>query len=263
MSCHGCKDYSNSNCTDITTSSCVSWQGDTAEDLKICLNDSLTYVGNVILAKVKDLLKGKGIILEDLYLDDNDLIDEILGNEEKSLLNVLDAYKQAIGNITEVSELTAENVAEFADVAQYTLGCLGSTDNCGDPMTFKSLLQAIITKLCGLDSQFENIGESLLTVVEEIVGNFLLGGAVNSSGGNGIKYSGIGANTKVILEAMVPPYVPVIYTGSTAMFDAKGVGLPNTAYQGWYLCNGANGTPNSTTLPQNAGNNIQYIIRFN
>lgn len=257
--CNHCKD------TFIVkaTSNEISWQGDAVTELDICIGDSLTYVGNVILAKIKDLLKGKGIVLEDLTLDDCEYINDILGIQEKNLLNVLDSYKTAICQLKEGADLTAAQIADFTTISGYVLGCLGPNDPCGDPLTFKGLIQAIITKLCALNTQFESIAETILDAIEEGAGNFLIGGAVTSCGSNGYHTSGTGATGKVVLEALVPPYCPILFTGSASVnFSSTGVGLPSTPYCGWYLCNGANGTPNSTTLPQNLAGNLTYIIRF-
>lgn len=263
MSCKNCRDFSGTNCTEIVPSSCVSWQGDKVDELEICVNDSLTYVGNIVLAKIKDLLKGKGIILSDLTLSDCEYVSDLLGAEEKNLLNVLDIYKQAICALKEDVASSTNTINDFASVAGYTLGCIGTNDPCGDALTFKSLIQAIITKVCSLNTQLSGVAESLLEIVEESAGNFLVAGAVKSAGGNGISYTGSGATGKVVIKALVPPSAPILYVGSLASFDEAGIGLPNTAYEGWYLCNGSNGTPNRTTLPQNEAGTLQYIIRFN
>jgi hypothetical protein len=260
--CNNCRDFGVNNCTESTTSNCVSWQGNASEELEICIGDSLTYVGNIILAKIQDLLKGRGIVLEDLTLSDCQYISDLLGADEKNLLNVLDVYKQAICDLKDASDLNADNVAAFANVALYTLGCLDPEDPCGDPLTFQSLIQAIITKLCALNTQLESIAETILDAIEEGAGNFLIGGAVTSCGGNGYTVSGSGATAKVTFQALVPPYCPILYTGSTGVFDVNGVGIPGTAYCGWYICNGNNGTPNSTALPQNLAGTLTYIIRF-
>jgi hypothetical protein len=260
MSCSNCRDFSNNTCTEISSSSCISWQGDKQEELEVCINDSLTHVGNVILGKLKDLLKGKSIILEDLTLDDAQYIKDILDTDEKNLLNVLNAYKLAIKGINDSVLTNTETINSFTELTAYTLDCLESVTI----VDFKDLIQGIIDKVCSLDAQLEGIAQSILDVVEEGAGNFLVGGAVTSAGGNGVSVSGVGADAKVKFSALVPPYCPILFTGSTSSnFDNAGVGLPNTPYQGWYLCNGANGTPVSTTLPQNVGNNLKYIIRFN
>lgn len=262
MPCKNCKDFDSNSCTDIVPSSCVTWQGEAYEDLDICIGDSLTYVQTVVLDKITDLLAGRGIILEDLTLSDCEYIEDLLGAEEKNLLNVLNTYKEAICELKETTDLNAENIAAFADISLYTLGCLAPEDPCGDTLTFQTLIQAIITKLCALNTQFESIAETILDAIEEGAGNFLLAGAVTSCGGNGIVASGTGASAVLTIQALVPPNCPILYTGSTAFFDVNGVGLPNSAYCGWYLCNGNNGTPNSTTLPQNLAGNLKYIIRF-
>ena len=264
MACNNCRDFGNNSCPDITNTNCISFQGVAVPELEVCLNDSLTYVMNIVLDKIKDFLKGRGIIFDnaDLTFADCEYLQDLLGVQEKNLINVLNIYKQAICELKIAQELTATQIAAFTDVTLYTLGCLPPLDPCGDPYDFKTLIQAIITKLCALNTQFEGLAASLLDAIEEGAGNFLIGGAIVSCGGNGISYSGTGATTVVKFEALVPPFCPIIYTGSTAFFDFSGIGLPNTPYCGWYLCNGNNGTPNSTTLPQNGGNTIKYIIRF-
>lgn len=264
MSCNNCRDFGVNSCPDITNTNCISFQGVAVPELDVCLNDSLTYVMNIVLAKIKDFLKGKGIIFDnaDLTFANCEYLEDLLGIQEKNLINVLNIYKQAICELKEATDLNAANILAFTDVTLYTLGCLPALDPCGDPYTFKELIQAIITKLCALNTQFEGFADSLLDAVEEITGNFLIGGAITSCGGNGYSTSGTGATAVVTLEALVPPFCPIIYTGSLAYFNVSGVGLPATPYCGWFLCNGNNGTPNRTTLPQNGGNTIQYIIRF-
>lgn len=262
MGCKNCRDFDNNSCTDIVSSSCIKWQGDVHEDLEICLGDSLTYVMNIVLNNIKNFLKGEGIILEDLTLSDCEYLDDKLGVDEKNLLNVLTIYKEAICELKEASDLNAANMAAFTNVALYTLGCLTALDPCGEPYDFKTLIQAIITKLCALDAQFTSIALTILETIEEGAGNFLLGGAITSCGGNGYSTSGTGATAVITFEALVPPYAPILYTGSTAYFDGTGRGLPSTPLCGWYLCNGNNGTPNSSTLPQNLAANLKYIIRF-
>jgi hypothetical protein len=244
------------------TSNEISWQGNAVPELDICIGDSLTRLGNIILDKIKEILKGKGIILTDLSLDDCEYIKDILGLQEKNLLNILNSYKEAICTLKEDTDINSENLINFTNVALYTLGCIDPEDDCGDPLTFKQLIQSIIDKLCQLDTQFQSIAQTILEVVEEGAGNFIGGGAIKSCGGNGLVISGTGETTVVTFQALVPPNCPIIYRGSTSFFDVNGIGLPNTPYCGWYLCNGANGTPSSSSLPQNNAGNITYIIRF-
>lgn len=259
--CTNCRNSGNT-CTDYVSSDCVTWQGDGEAELDVCINDSLTEVGNIVLTKIKNLLKGRGIILEDLTVTDCEYIKDLLGVDEKNLLNILNVYKEAICDLKLGNKSNGDQLAAFTTVASYTLGCLNAGDPCDGTITFKSLVQAIITKVCELDTQLAGVATGLLDIVEESTGNFLVNGAVKSSGGSGIKYTGSGATAQVVIEALVPPNCPVLFTGSTASFDSNGVGLPNSDYAGWYLCNGANGTPNATTLPQNGDNSLKYIIRL-
>lgn len=261
MSCRNCRDFTDNSCPDRTTTNCIDWQGAAYEELDICINDSLTWVNTKIIEKVIEHMSGEGITFEDLDLAECEWLSNLVG-EDLELIEVLKGYKDALCELKEGLDANTANLASFADATLYTLSCLDPEDPCGDPYTFQSLIQAIITKLCALNTQFESIAATILDAIEEGAGNFIGGGAITSCGGNGYSVSGTGASTVVKFEALVPPYCPIIFTGSTANFDANGVGLPNTAYCGWYLCNGNNGTPNSSTLPQNGGGTITYIIRF-
>ena len=263
--CKNCRDANDTTCPDIVPSSCVPWQGQVDEELEICLGDSLTYVNNIIIDKIKLFLKGRGIIFEDddLDLEDCTFVNDILDDEEKNLINILNSYKTAICELKELNDITTADMAAFSELSLYTLDCLDLVpDPCGAGTGFKELIQAIITKLCALNTQFESIADTILEVIEEGTGNFLIGGGVKSCGNNGISYSGAGATGAVTIQALVPPNCPILYLGSTSLFDNSGAGLPNSAYCGWFLCNGNNGTPNSTTLPQNDANTLKYIIRF-
>jgi hypothetical protein len=256
--CRNCRD----NYIAKATSNEISWQGDPVSELDVCIGDSLTQVGNIILEKIKDLLKGRGITLPDLTISDCEYIETLLDTDEKNLLNILNVYKTAICELKNTSDLTVQNINDFTNVVGYTLGCLPALNPCTEPYSFKQLIQAIIDKLCALNTQFASIASTILAAIEEGTGNMLISGAVTTAGHNGYITSGTGASAKVIFEAVVPPNCPILYRGSTSFFDVNGIGLPNTAYQGWYLCNGNNGTPTSSSLPQNNAGNLVYIMRF-
>src|SRR5690606_31591745 len=151
------------------------------------------------------------IVLDDLTIDDCEYIEDLLGVDEKNLLNILKVYKEAICELKADQEATTATLESFTNTALYTLDCLPALDPCGDPYTFKELIQAIITKLCALNTQFESIAETILEAIEEGAGNFIGGGAITSCGGNGFTVSGTGASTVVTFEALVPPNCPIIY----------------------------------------------------
>lgn len=263
MSCQDCIDKT--HCSDTISSTCVKWNGDIYSDFDMCINDSLTSVVNTILDKIRDLLKGRGIEFEDedLNFDDCSFLEDIQDDEIKSLINILNTYKTAICQLKTSIDQANANLASFAVNSLYTLGCITiPADPCGDPLVFKDLIQAMIDKICALNTQLTSIAASILDTVEDAAGNFLVGGAIKSCGNNGIVYSGTGASAVVTFQALVPPYSPILYTGSTSYFDSNGIGLPNTVMCGWYLCNGNNGTPLSSALPQNMAGTLQYIIRF-
>src|ERR1044072_3229385 len=179
MSCQDCIDKT--NCTDTISSTCVKWNGDIYDDFDMCVNDSLTSVVNLILDKIRDLLKGKGIEFEDEDLNFNDcsFLETIQDDEIKSLINILNTYKTAICQLKTSIDAANSNLASFAVNSLYSLGCITiSADPCGNELTFQDLIQALIDKICALNTQLTNIAASILDTVEDATGNFLIGGAI-------------------------------------------------------------------------------------
>lgn len=253
---------SSNTCADIISSGCVSWQGTSYEELKICMNDSLTKVTGILLDKISDVLKGKGILLPDLNLEDCEYIKDLLGTNEKNLLNMLDVYKNAVCDLKETLDGVSLTLEGFINIQEYHLGFLTPDTPCGTPFTFRELMQGILDKVTDLNEKYNNLAVSLGEAMQDAVGEVLLNGAVASSGNNGIEYTGEGKSAKITLTALVPPYCPIIFTGSRNSFDITGKGIANSPYKRWFICNGNNGTPNSSTLPQNSAGNLTYIIRF-
>src|SRR5690348_5994120 len=111
------------------TSNEISWQGDSFPSLDVCIGDSLTYVENIVLTKIQDLLKGRGVILEDLTISDCEYLEELLGIQEKNLLNILKIYKQAICEIKDdVDDFNLE-FEDYGVVENYDLKCLEVGDS--------------------------------------------------------------------------------------------------------------------------------------
>lgn len=262
MSCNNRGTFTDISGTDLTTTNKIHWVGEAYPEFDICVYDSLTWVNTKIIEKFKEFIAGKGVTVEDLNFDDCLWLKAII-NGDNSLLNLFEGYKKALCELNVGNTSNTANLNSFTDVSLYDLKCLTLSDPCGSTINFKTLIQTIITKLCSLVDEIDSIGNSILTLIEEGVGNFIAGGAITSCGGNGLTVSGAGASTIVKFEALVPPNCPVMYTGSVSNFDGTGKGLPNTPYCNWYLCNGSNGTPNSASLPQNSsGGVITYIMRF-
>lgn len=260
--CKNCNSIDSNSCTDIISSTCVLWMGDAYEDLEICKGDNLTEVLDIALDKIDDIIKGLGITLDYVNFGDCAYLDGLLAMRTKTLEHIVDVFKTAICQIKAAADASATASEAYTDTTDYTLGCLAPlADPCDGPVGFHTLIQAIITKLCDLNTQFESITDTILDITEEIVGNYIIAGGVKSAGANGITYTGTGPTGKAVITALVPPNSPILYIGSTSFFTS-GIGNVNTPYQGWYLCNGSNGTPNSTDLPQNIAGDLKYIIRF-
>lgn len=263
MGCINCKDLTSNSCGDITSSDCTSWQGDAYTTMSICPNDSLTEVVSTILDKIVEISNGKNILLPDVNLTNCSFINTILGSQTKDLVNVINSIVQSVCTVNDKAVSNIASINLFSTLTDYTLGCLSPlVDPCATPATFKTLIQSIITKLCTLSAQYDSISASMLAIVEESLGNFLISGAIYSAGGNGLFPTGTGSTATIRVEALVPPNSPIVYIGSLSFFDSSGAGFVNTPYQGYFLCNGNNNTPLAASLPQNTGGTTKYIIRF-
>lgn len=259
-----CKESTkNNSCTDVLSTDCIRWEGDKYEDLDICINDSLTEVETKIINEIIEIMKGKGIIITKIDFSDCDYIKSIIGVKEKSLFNILNSYKIAVCQLKEILDIIKSDQDNFTTISNYALSCLGLTTSVCEPeIKFKTLIQAIITKLCDVDTKYNGIATLILQAVESTTGDFMCD-VIKSCGNNGIIYSGSGSNTRITFQALVPPFCPIIYTGSMSVFDISGIGNANTYACGWYICNGDNGTPTSASLPQNIAEDIVYIMRLN
>lgn len=263
----GCgNNFSSNSCAEILSSNCIKWEGEAYSTLDICINDTLTEVLDIALGKIKDFAVGKSIIIsnDDLDFEDCEYLSDILDGDgiKASLIDILNTYMTGICDTHDLILSLTASVADFTTVSGYTLDCITvTTDECNPVLTFKMLIQAIIDKVCSVQSQIDSISDTILDVIEDAAGNFIQD-AITSCSGNGIVVSGTGASTVITFQALVPPYAPILYTGTLSYFDIDGIGITGTPMCGWYLCNGDNGTPNSTALPQNDAEDLKYIIRF-
>lgn len=261
--CSNCNSFNSNSCTDIIPSECIRWQGNAYEEFDICLGDTLTEINTFILDTLGDLLQGKTNELTTLDLTDCTYLNNILDTDTKNLINILTTYKTGICTLNNNFTNIQDTINSFTVLNDYTLGCLDPlSDPCDGDITFHTLIQSIITKLCTLNTSLNDFATNLTDAVNEIVGNYLVDDAIISPGGNGITTTGSGSSGVVSINALVPPFCPILYTGSLGLFDGGGIGLTGTTMDGWFLCNGSNGTMASTSLAQNGGNSLKYIMRF-
>lgn len=214
-------------CAETTSDQCVRYTGVDVPILGIKTGDSLSYVEQALITFLTSTLDGSGIILP----INPQIICEIVSKnlvscEDLSLPNVISAIIKA------VCELDVRVTAIEDDLAalegSYTIGCLtGVTSSSGT----HAILQAVITKLCGLEVELDALALDVDTNYVKLADFNSLIAAYLASVGTSTKYY-----NRMIPYAVVEYYGPV-----TGNFDVTGAGLGD--WEKIYLCNGNNSTP--------------------
>jgi len=214
-------------CAETTSDQCVRYTGVDVPILGIKTGDSLSYVEQALITFLTSTLDGSGIILP----INPQIICEIVSKnlvscEDLSLPNVISAIIKA------VCELDVRVIAIEDDLAAlegpYTIGCLtGVTSSSGT----HAILQAVITKLCGLEVELDALALDVDTNYVKLADFNSLIAAYLASVGTSTKYY-----NRMIPYAVVEYYGPV-----TGNFDVTGAGLGD--WEKIYLCNGNNSTP--------------------
>ena len=231
MSCSNCYN----GCSEIVSDKCVKYTGIDVPVLGIKNGDSLSYVEQSIIGFLTSTLDGTGIKLNIDPAIICTVVKQYLPScTELNLVDVTTALIKAACSLqTKINNINSQlNVIE----APYTIGCLtGVTSTSGT----HSILQAVVTKLCELSSDFSDLSSSLpLTYVP-------IESTIDHPGINDYIAAYIGGTpiaTKYYTRMI--PYTVVEYYGDlTGKFDGTGKGLPTTEWENIYLCNGLNGTP--------------------
>ena len=216
-------------CVETTSDQCVRYTGVDVPVLGIQTGDSLSYVEQALITFLTSTLDGTGIILT----IDPQIICEIVNKnlvscEDLSLPNVISAIIKAVCELDERVTALEEDFAALE--GSYTVDCLdGVTGSSGT----HDILQAVITKLCGLEIDLTALALDVDTNYVKLADLNSLIAAYLASVGTSTKY----------YNRMVP-YAVVEYYGSlTGKFDGTGAGIVGTDWEKIYLCNGQNGTP--------------------
>ena len=214
-------------CVETTSDQCVKYTGVDVPILGIKTGDSLSYVEQALITFLTSTLNGSGIVLA----IDSQIICEIVSKnlvscEDLSLPNVISAIIKA------VCELETRVAALEDDLAAlegpYTVGCLtGVTGASGT----HAILQAVITKLCGVQVQLDALALDVDT-------NYVKLSELNSL--IAAYLATVGTSTKYY-NRMIPYAVVEFYGSLSGKFDGTGAGLGD--WEKIYLCNGNNGTP--------------------
>jgi len=214
-------------CVETISDQCVRYTGVDVPILGIKTGDSLSYVEQALITFLTSTLDGTGIILP----INPQIICEIVNKnlvscEDLSLPNVISAIIQAVCELE--TRVTALEDDFAALEASYTVGCLtGVTGSSGT----HAILQAVITKLCGLEVELDALSLNVSTNYVRLSDlNSLIAAYLGS----------VGTSTK-FFNRMIPFGVVEYYGPLTGRFDGTGAGLGD--WEKIYLCNGNNGTP--------------------
>lgn len=239
----GCQNTNSSakkGCLQITSSNCVSWQGDTNTPLEVCVGDTITEVINSIMTQLTSITDGTDVIitLENLCTSINT---ELVG-KEKTLTNVLQAIADVLCSI--VSDV--ETIQTELQPETYSVNCL---DGGGSTLVSRqTAIQLLIANVCTLITEVNTLNDTVVnnnftTTINTAVGNFIKT-AITSCGNNGLTTTGTGDSVTLKFTGMIPYYCPIPYIGPLSYFDNLGRGLEQYGMCGWYILNGMNGTPN-------------------
>ncbi len=216
-------------CVETTSDQCVKYTGVNVPVLGIQTGDSLSYVEQALITFLTSTLDGTGIkpVIDPAIICN--LVNQYLPDcEDLNATNLFIALIKAACDLQEQVDAVVADVAVIE--APYTVGCLtGVTGSSGT----HAIVQAVITKLCGLEVELDALALDVDTNYVKLSDlNSLIAAYIAS----------IGTSTKYY-NRMVP-YAVVEYYGSlTGKFDGTGAGIVGTDWEKIYLCNGNNGTP--------------------
>lgn len=227
-----------STCANPISSDCVKWVGEPVPALGICTGDTITEVDKAVIDQLLLMLDGTGIVLSQVTLDNCPYLLSLFMGKDKTITNLMQllidtgcTYKALIDELF---------IRTQGSTTQFNLQCL---DPITDP-TLDKIVQSVINKLCEQQTQIDNInaGAGDTTLINNVV-NDSLAGLITSNGNKGIKKTtdSNGLTHYHIFGMPIPgAYLP--YGGPLNVFDGTGKGIVGTVAEGWFLCNGSNGT---------------------
>jgi hypothetical protein len=229
------------------SSNCIRWEGPDIACLNIVTGQNLTELEEAMAEKICKLVENDTAVLNTVLCGD---FIALMAGKDKTVANLLQVMLTYDCSLKVLIDKVAADLKEFMDI-NVDLKCLKkATDTGHDPCdptktvvyTLEMILQLIIDFICALQTQLNNLIASLPTLIQQYAGN-MLAGAMKSCQTGRISVTGTGASTVVNFKGFVPPFAAIPYYGPLTNFDSSGKGLTNTPVCGWYLCNGANGTP--------------------
>lgn len=236
MSCSNCFN----GCAEITSDKCVKYTGTDIPALGISYGDTLLHVEEQLAKFIISTLNGTGIVINVPQSVICDLIKKHLPTCPSYQLDelIITLIKAICDLQTQVTAIKDDITALNADyVIPVTLGvpCLSGVTSSSDT---HQIVQAIITKLCAVDS-------SLTALILNVNTNYVKQSEINQYIAN---YLATLAPANKAYTKMVP-YVAMPYFGQLSNYPATGDALSLTGagvgyWEKVYLCNGlSSGVP--------------------
>lgn len=212
-----------------TSDQCVEYTGDDIALLGICSGDQLSKVEAAILNALLSSLDGTGISLTNVTLDNCTWLKQQFVGKNPTLANFLQLLIDAECSLKAmVDALSANNTTNPV----FNTSCLSGLPTNPTP---NQVLQALIQDYCTLKQTVNAIPSTyvkstdLQTLVTQILTTLGITG-----GSTSIQYA-----QYIPLKTILP------YYGDLSNFDNQGKGLASVGFQGLYLCNGLNDTPDA------------------
>ncbi len=267
MSCSNCYN----GCTEIVSDRCVKYTGIDVPVLGIKTGDSLSFVEQALITFLTSTLDGTGVIIDLSSINICTLVQKYLPTcKDLSIADISKALVQAACDLqVQVNTINATLTTLNAD---YTIGCLTGVTASSDT---HAIVQAVINKLCTVDTGLTNLTTELHTMYSSNgteLNNYISSFLASQPSSN-------------LASSRMIPYSPIPYFGSLSGYPSAGDGfsLSGAGSGYWdkvYLCNGANpgvpdlrgwtlvgvttgmggGTLNSLVDPALSPNNPNYTI---
>ena len=215
-------------CIETVSDKCVKYTGLSVPAFDIQNGDSLSYVEQALITFLASTLNGSGITITIPEEDYCTLVSGYL--QSCSTVTALDLFKALVKAACNLQEQIDTESARIDTIeAAYSVSCLsGVTSGSGT----HAIVQAIITKLCSINTDLANLATDVDTNYVKIADINSYIAAYIASTTSATRYY-----TRMV------PYAITMYSGSLSYFDATGAGITATEWEKIYLCNGNNGTP--------------------
>lgn len=239
---------SKSACVELTSADCVIYQGDSIPLLGICCGDTISEVEEALINKLLTVLDGTGIVLSGVTLENAAFLKNLLGGNDKTLLNMVQLLVDSDSNLRNLITGIQQQLVPTGDNFQYDLKCLASSCCQGGTVTTDEIIQMLIDKYCDIQTilnQITDTAGNITSTVSSTIGNYIAA-HIKTQNGQGITVTGTGSTTTVTLTRTPPRTIAIPYWGPLSNFNSSGVGLVGTDAAGWHIMNGLDGFPNWT-----------------